>query len=110
MNNDKSIQTTKVKRLVNTCGNLLNLINSIISLMANNGQLIATGLLERITRAITAFGLSHAKMDIREHSDAHHYLLKQLFTAYKGPYQLFRWKKLKLARNSFKVWKMVFID
>ena len=49
------------------------------SLMANNGQLIATGLLERITRAITAFGLSHAKMDIREHSDAHHYLLKQLF-------------------------------
>jgi len=49
------------------------------SLMANNGQLIAAGLLERITRAITAFGLSHAKMDIREHSDAHHYLLKQLF-------------------------------
>ena len=49
------------------------------SLMANNGQLIATGLLERITRAITAFGLSHAKMDIREHSDTHHYLLKQLF-------------------------------
>lgn len=49
------------------------------SLMANNGQLIATGLLERITRAITAFGLSHAKMDIREHSNAHHYLLKQLF-------------------------------
>ena len=49
------------------------------SLMANNGQLIATGLLERITRAIAAFGLSHAKMDIREHSDAHHYLLKQLF-------------------------------
>jgi phosphoenolpyruvate carboxylase len=49
------------------------------SLMANNGQLIATGLFERITRVITAFGLSHAKMDIREHSDAHHYLLKQLF-------------------------------
>jgi phosphoenolpyruvate carboxylase len=49
------------------------------SLMANNGELIATGLLERITRAINAFGLSHAKMDIREHSDAHHYLLKQLF-------------------------------
>ena len=50
------------------------------SLMANNGQLIATGLLERITRAITAFGLSHAKMDIREHSNAHHHLLKQIFT------------------------------
>jgi phosphoenolpyruvate carboxylase len=50
------------------------------SLMANNGELIATGLLERITRAITAFGLSHAKMDIREHSNAHHHLLKQVFT------------------------------
>ena len=50
------------------------------SLIANNGQLIATGLLERITRAIAAFGLSHAKMDIREHSNAHHHLLKQLFT------------------------------
>ena len=50
------------------------------SLMANNGQLIATGLLERITRAIAAFGLSHAKMDIREHSNAHHHLLKQIFT------------------------------
>ena len=50
------------------------------SLIANNGQLIATGLLERITRAIAAFGLSHAKMDIREHSNAHHHLLKHLFT------------------------------
>lgn len=50
------------------------------SLLANNGALIAEGLLDRITRAVGAFGLSHAKMDIREHSDAHHHLIKQIFT------------------------------
>jgi phosphoenolpyruvate carboxylase len=47
------------------------------SLLAHNGQLIAGGLLERLTRAITAFGLTHATMDIREHSDAHRKLLTQ---------------------------------
>jgi len=45
------------------------------SLLRHNGQLIAGGLLERLTRAITAFGLTHATMDIREHSDAHRNLL-----------------------------------
>ena len=49
------------------------------SLLAHNGQLIANGLLERITRAISAFGITHATMDIREHSNAHHHLLAQLF-------------------------------
>ncbi len=49
------------------------------SLLENNGQLIANGLLERIMRSITAFGLTHATMDIREHSDAHHKLLSKLF-------------------------------
>ena len=49
------------------------------SLLANNGELIATGLLERITRAIGAFGLTNATMDIREHSEVHHRLLSQLF-------------------------------
>ncbi len=48
------------------------------SLLAHNGQLIASGLLERLTRAITAFGLTHATMDIREHSDAHRKLLTQV--------------------------------
>ena len=48
------------------------------SLLAHNGQLIAGGLLERLTRAITAFGLTHATMDIREHSDAHRKLLTQV--------------------------------
>jgi phosphoenolpyruvate carboxylase len=64
--------------------NTLELINDLeimrTSLLANNGQLIATGLLERITRAISAFGLTHASMDIREHSDAHHQLLSQIFS------------------------------
>ena len=49
------------------------------SLLANNGQLIATGQLERITRAISAFGLTHATMDIREHSGVHRQLLNQIF-------------------------------
>ena len=49
------------------------------SLLANNGELIATGLLERITRAIGAFGLTHATMDVREHSEVHHQLLSKLF-------------------------------
>ena len=49
------------------------------SLLAHNGELIANGLLERITRAISAFGITHATMDIREHSDAHHHLISNLF-------------------------------
>ena len=48
------------------------------SLLQHNGELIAGGLLERLTRAITAFGLTHATMDIREHSDAHRSLLEQV--------------------------------
>ena len=49
------------------------------SLLAHNGELIANGLLERITRAISAFGITHATMDIREHSYAHHHLISKLF-------------------------------
>ena len=64
--------------------NTIELINDLeimrTSLLANNGQLIATGLLERITRAISAFGLTHASMDIREHSDVHRQLLSQIFS------------------------------
>ena len=46
------------------------------SLFAHRGELIATGLLERTIRSIAAFGLTHATLDIREHSDAHHNVLK----------------------------------
>ena len=47
------------------------------SLFAQKGEMIATGLLERTIRTIAAFGLTHATMDVREHSDAHHHLLAQ---------------------------------
>jgi phosphoenolpyruvate carboxylase len=49
------------------------------SLFAHRGELIATGLLERTIRSIAAFGLTHATLDIREHSDAHHNVLKNYF-------------------------------
>ena len=49
------------------------------SLEANNGSLIANGLIDRIMRSINAFGLTHATMDIREHSETHHKVLIQLF-------------------------------
>lgn len=49
------------------------------SLMAHRGEFIATGLLERVIRSISAFGITHATMDIREHSAAHHYAIAQLF-------------------------------
>jgi phosphoenolpyruvate carboxylase len=48
------------------------------SLFAHRGELIATGLLERTIRSVAAFGLTHATLDIREHSDAHHHALSQL--------------------------------
>ena len=63
------------------------------SLLQHNGQLIAGGLLERLTRAITAFGLTHATMDIREHSDAHRKLLTEVIGEFDT-------EKLSQALNS----------
>lgn len=48
------------------------------SLFEHKGELIATGLLERTIRTVAAFGITHATMDVREHSDAHHQVLNQL--------------------------------
>lgn len=49
------------------------------SLLANRGELIAHGLLERTIRTIAAFGLTHATMDVREHSGAHQKVIETLF-------------------------------
>ena len=54
----------------------LNLMRE--SLLAHRGELIAHGLLERIIRTVSSFGITHATMDVREHSDAHHYALEQI--------------------------------
>ncbi len=48
------------------------------SLFEHKGELIATGILERTIRTVAAFGITHATMDIREHSDAHHQVLNQV--------------------------------
>ena len=49
------------------------------SLLANRGELIANGLLERTIRTVAAFGVTHATMDVREHSGAHQRVIEALF-------------------------------
>jgi phosphoenolpyruvate carboxylase len=52
------------------------------SLIEHRGGLIAHGRLERAMRTLAAFGLHLATLDVREHADAHHYVLSQLIEGY----------------------------
>jgi phosphoenolpyruvate carboxylase len=50
------------------------------SLARHAGRLAATGRLAAAIRVVTAFGLHLATMDVREHANAHHVVLAQMYS------------------------------
>ncbi len=55
------------------------------SLRANQGQLVADGMMAQLLHLVKAFGFHMATMDIREHAAKHHVVLEQLFERIDGP-------------------------
>jgi phosphoenolpyruvate carboxylase len=58
---------------------LADLVLIQTSLREHRAGLFADGRMDRTIRTLAAFGLQLATMDVREHADAHHHALGQLF-------------------------------